>query len=73
MSRKGVRGRSERRLQGSDLQQPARDMPGANWANCLNDISAALLKTVSGRISIIVFSALGYWSGSNFVILMRKP
>jgi len=30
------------------------------------------MKTVSGRINIIVFSALGYWSCSSFVILMRK-
>lgn len=32
----------------------------------------ALLKTVSVRVSIIVFSALGYWSGSHFVIFVGK-
>lgn len=45
--------------------------PAANLVNSLNDI-LALMKTVSGRISMIVFSALGYWSGSHFVILMGK-
>lgn len=68
VSREDIRGKEQKQAGGSQMEV----WPGANLVNCLNYILPAQTKAVSGRISIIVFSALGYWSGSSFVILMGK-